>query len=109
MTTPKTEIYFATRKTASAQAYEFLEEVKGQLKIENPKKEFAAVSSNNDEHGLSHIKFQQEYKGVRIYGAEIVTHANDKKVTQRIAVILDDFFSTPSNKSIRSIVDVDPA
>ncbi len=40
---------------------------------------------------------------------KIERDANDKKVKEGIAVILDDFFSTPSNKSIRSIVDVDPA
>lgn len=40
---------------------------------------------------------------------KIERDANDKKVKERIAIIMDEFFSTPSNKSIRSIVDVDPA
>jgi len=35
--------------------------------------------------------------------------ANDKKVKERIAFIMDEFFSAPSNKSIRSVVNVDPA
>jgi primosomal protein N' (replication factor Y) len=35
--------------------------------------------------------------------------ANDKKVKERIHQILDEFFSAPLNKSIRSVVDVDPA
>lgn len=35
--------------------------------------------------------------------------ANDKKVKERIHLIMDEFFSAPLNKSIRSIVDVDPA
>jgi primosomal protein N' (replication factor Y) len=35
--------------------------------------------------------------------------ANDKKVKERVHLIMDEFFSAPVNKSIRSIVDVDPA
>ncbi|MCR9173907.1 MAG: primosomal protein N' [bacterium] len=40
---------------------------------------------------------------------KIEREANDKKVKERIAFIMDDFFSAPNNKSIRSIIDVDPA
>ena len=40
---------------------------------------------------------------------KIEREANDKKVKERIAFIMDEFFSAPNNKSIRSIIDVDPA
>ena len=40
---------------------------------------------------------------------KVEREANDKKVKERIAVIMDEFFSAPNNKSIRSIIDVDPA
>jgi len=40
---------------------------------------------------------------------KIERDANDKKVKERVALVMDDFFSTPSNKSIRTIIDVDPA
>jgi primosomal protein N' (replication factor Y) len=40
---------------------------------------------------------------------KIERDANDKKVKERISVIMDEFYSTPNNKSIRSIIDVDPA
>jgi len=40
---------------------------------------------------------------------KIERDANDKKVKERIHEILDEFFSAPLNKSIRSVVDVDPA
>jgi primosomal protein N' (replication factor Y) len=40
---------------------------------------------------------------------KIERDANDKKVKERIHLIMDEFFSAPLNKSIRSIVDVDPA
>jgi hypothetical protein len=40
---------------------------------------------------------------------QVEKEANDKKVKERIAFIMDEFFSAPNNKSIRSIIDVDPA
>lgn len=40
---------------------------------------------------------------------KIERDANDKKVKERIHLIMDEFFSTPLNKSIRTVVDVDPA
>lgn len=40
---------------------------------------------------------------------KIERDANDKKVKERIHQILDEFFSAPINKSIRTVVDVDPA
>ncbi|AWV99107.1 M4 family metallopeptidase [Arcticibacterium luteifluviistationis] len=89
------------RKTATAQAYDFLEEVKGQLKVTNPKNEFSAISNNTDEQGLSHLKFQQEYNGVKIYGAEIVTHADDKKVK----TLNGKVFPTPNNLSLKPKID----
>lgn len=40
---------------------------------------------------------------------KIERDANDKKVKERIQAIIDDFYSVPSNKSIRSVINVDPA
>ncbi|PWL27746.1 MAG: primosomal protein N' [Fluviicola sp. XM-24bin1] len=40
---------------------------------------------------------------------KVEREANDKKVKERIAFIMDEFFGAPNNKSIRSIIDVDPA
>ena len=50
--------------------------------------------------------YNQYLKKVKI---KVEREANDKKVKERIAFIMDDFFSAPGNKSIRSIIDVDPA
>ncbi|HIP33055.1 MAG TPA: primosomal protein N' [Crocinitomicaceae bacterium] len=40
---------------------------------------------------------------------KIEKDANDKKVKERIHQILDEFYSVPTNKSIRTVIDVDPA
>lgn len=46
---------------------------------------------------------------LKVIKLKIERDANDKKVKERIAFIMDEFFSAPNNKSIRSIIDVDPA
>ena len=40
---------------------------------------------------------------------KIEKEANDKKVKERLQQIINDFYSVPTNKSIRIIIDVDPA
>lgn len=40
---------------------------------------------------------------------KIERDANDKKVKERIHQLVDEFYSVPINKSIRVIIDVDPA
>lgn len=40
---------------------------------------------------------------------KIERDANDKKVKERLHQIIDEFYSVPVNKSIRIVIDVDPA
>ncbi len=40
---------------------------------------------------------------------KIERDANDKKIKERIQKIVDDFYCVPANKSIRTILNVDPA
>ncbi|MGY8926802.1 MAG: hypothetical protein ACKVJC_05870, partial [Flavobacteriales bacterium] len=40
---------------------------------------------------------------------KIEKDASDKKVKERIHQIVDEFYSVPINKSIRVLIDVDPA
>jgi bacillolysin len=68
------------RKSANTQGIEFLNEIKSQLQVVNANEEFEAISSETDEQGLRHTKFQQKYKGVKLYGAEVYVHSNTEKV-----------------------------
>lgn len=40
---------------------------------------------------------------------KVERNANDRRVKERLQQIVDDFFSAPSNKSVRVVIDVDPA
>lgn len=55
-------------------AYAFLESRKDFLKIQNPIDEFQIISEIVDDLGLKHIKFQQVYMEVPIWGKEVTVH-----------------------------------
>ena len=58
-------------------AYAFLESRKAILKVKNPKKEFKIVSEKIDDLGLKHIKFQQVYREIPIWGKEASVHLDE--------------------------------
>lgn len=44
-------------------------------KMVSPKDELAVISAETDDLGMTHMRFEQTYKGVRIYGKDIYVHA----------------------------------
>ncbi|MBL30239.1 MAG: hypothetical protein CMC81_03215 [Flavobacteriaceae bacterium] len=58
---------------------DYLDETKDILKIENPKNEFLIKNKNVDKFGLTHIKFEQKFKNIPVYGKEIIVHLNKDK------------------------------
>lgn len=44
------------------------------------RKEFALVSAEHDDLGLTHVRLNQFRNGVRVFGAQVVTHLNTKNV-----------------------------
>lgn len=57
-------------------AYAFLESRKDALKIQNPRSDFKLISESVDKLGLKHIKFQQIYKEIPVWGKEVTVHLN---------------------------------
>jgi bacillolysin len=56
------------------QSFSYLNEIKQMMQIANPDKEFALKSQEVDENGNNHIRFQQVYKGIKVWGSEIILH-----------------------------------
>lgn len=56
--------------------YAYLGNLKSILKISDPERQFTIKSIRSDSNGSSHIRMDQEYKGIRIYGAEVLVHLN---------------------------------
>ena len=67
------------RKTAntvdSRELYQYLDEVKGDMQIVHPSEEFVIRNVQTDDLQSTHIKMQQKYKGLDVYGGEIILHA----------------------------------
>lgn len=57
-----------------AAAANWLTELAPILCLENPSEELYIQSENQDDLGFYHIKYQQQYQGIDIYGAEIIVH-----------------------------------
>jgi bacillolysin len=72
------------KKSNSAMTFDFLGSLKSELKISSPKTEFKILNEQTDELGLSHIKVQQVFKNVPIYGAEAILHTNKSGVVETL-------------------------
>lgn len=67
-------------RDVSIQAFDYLEAIKTPLQIKNPAAEFKIIDRKTDELGQTHIKLQQEYKGIKIYGGQVWLHAKAQQV-----------------------------
>ncbi|MFK7934281.1 MAG: M4 family metallopeptidase [Saprospiraceae bacterium] len=72
-----------TTKTAwIAKGHDYLVAVGGLMEVKNPQAEFTPILVETDELGQTHIKYQQQYNGVEIYGAEVIVHTDEAVVTK---------------------------
>ncbi len=69
----------ANRSTTEV-ATEYLKAAAPAMKIKNPESEFAFKSEEIDEIGMKHIRMQQMYQDVPVYGGEVVLHGRDNKI-----------------------------
>lgn len=77
----------ATKKSAKSQSVEtigsnYLIDIKRLLSVNDPSSEFQNISKKVDDLGQTHIKMQQVYKGVKVYGSEVIVHLNKKRQVQ---------------------------
>jgi bacillolysin len=58
-------------------AIEYLTVAASAMKINEPEKEFAIMSVESDELGMTHVKLRQMKEGVPVYGAEVMIHGRN--------------------------------
>ena len=68
------------RTSMEASSYEFLEQVKQLMHIRQPSDEFVIRSVSTDTQGEKHIRMQQQYRGITLYGSEIVLHTQKNQL-----------------------------
>jgi len=77
----------AAKKSAKNNSVEtigrdYLVDVKNLIRINDPSAEFETLSVKEDKLGQTHLKMQQVYKGVKVYGSEVVLHLDKSKNVQ---------------------------
>ncbi|WP_052354175.1 M4 family metallopeptidase [Flectobacillus major] len=80
------------RSTMESMAYNYMEAMKTYLRFENVEEEFDVRNIESDELKQTHIKMQQMHKGIPVYGAEVVLHADRNS----IGVLNGHLFPTPT-------------
>jgi Zn-dependent metalloprotease len=64
------------KKDIQVTANEYLQELKPQLQIKRPDVGFSIRHSKTDQHNNMHVRLNQHYKNIPVYGAEVVLHFN---------------------------------
>jgi Zn-dependent metalloprotease len=59
--------------------YQYLESVREYLGVDEVRNRFFIREILEDDNGLTHIKLKQHYRGIPIYGGEIIVHFRDKQ------------------------------
>jgi bacillolysin len=93
------------RAVLEAQCFRYMEQVKELLRIRNPEEEWTIISVEKDDLGWRHIRMQQMYQGVKVYGGEVVLHADDRV----IRLFNGRYFPTPSVSVNTPTVSVEEA
>jgi len=75
----------------------YLKDISSLIGIKNPSSEFEIASINNDNLGQKHVRLNQKYLGIPIYGAEIIIHFNGDSVQ----LFNGRHHRTPSNNDIK--------
>ncbi|APQ17693.1 hypothetical protein A9200_01915 [Maribacter hydrothermalis] len=68
-----------SRTSNESTARSYLSEIGPLLQIRDASNEFQLITENTDVLGQSHLKMQQVYKGIKVYGAEVIVHMNAGK------------------------------
>ncbi len=82
-----------SRKNPVAIARQFMLDNKILLKIDDPESEFRLIGSHTDEQGLSHVRFQQQYKGIEVWAKDAYVHIDQ---AGRVVSFNGVYIPTPS-------------
>ncbi len=64
------------RPDPATSAASFLESNRSLLRINDPASEFAVMNRNQDGAGVTHVRYQQMYDGMEVWGSDVYVHVN---------------------------------
>jgi Zn-dependent metalloprotease len=71
--------YFAASSAATMEqkSYDFFAARNELFKINRPDQELDLIKQSTDDLGLTHLRFQQSYNGIRVWGCQTIVHFED--------------------------------
>lgn len=67
-------------RSIDLQVFDYLEAIKTPLQLKNPREEFKEIARKTDDLGQTHIKLQQTYQCLKVYGGQVWLHAEKGQV-----------------------------
>ena len=64
------------RKDTYTACYDYLQELAPMIQLETATENFTIRTTKSDKNNGTHIRLQQNYKGVPVYGGEVIVHLN---------------------------------
>lgn len=80
-----------------ASTYAFLQQFRAPLHLEDPEQEFRIQRQDTDPEGVTHTRLYQYFKGLPVYGTEVIVHSRDGAIT----LFNGRYFATPQINSIQ--------
>lgn len=74
----------------------FLANISTAMGIEDASEEFQTLSAHNDQYGFSHVKYQQYYKGIKVYRGQVFVHGQNNVMNR----FNGEYFPTPEIDNI---------
>ena len=90
-----------------AASFDYLENLKSTLHLKQPNKEFKITNVDTDRLQQTHIKLQQYYQGVEVYGGELILHTASNG--NKINLLNGRYYPTPQLQSVTPALSADKA
>ena len=62
--------------------YQYLEQIKPAMGVNNPEQEFMPETLWEDDLGFTHVRMQQYYQGLEVFGGEVLLHGTNGMITR---------------------------
>ncbi len=80
-----------TKNSPEEKAFAYLQAVQQLINVDQPESEFNVTNVRTDQQGQLHIRMQQAFEGIKVYGSEIILHTK----TNEIQLFNGRYFPTP--------------
>jgi Zn-dependent metalloprotease len=91
---------YVAQKTVEERVFQYLNAVEKAIQITKPSEEFVIKSIETDEIGQTHVRLQQVFGKIPVWGSQALVHETNEKVTLFNGI----YFPTPSVNSLQPSV-----